>query len=390
VPVSPRSVLVPVVLLLALLGAATAHAADPGRWTEVKRSPIPIFYYQGVAADPAKSFFFDGIAVGLYRTDSALKETGKTDNVIPADVSDREGYNHIGDIAYDGAEGGRVLLPMECYVPKGPNGGNTCGTGSIAVADPKTLTWRYYVKLDPQFIKKAMWCEVTPDGRLLWTQQGDDLLAYATSDIVKANAAPGGKQLKPVKTLKNAVPPSGITGAAFLDDRLYVAGAQDSTYQVWSIDTRDGSKRLEIERQVFGESEGLVAVDAFGGALHWIITPVDSQGRPSTYGGNVLISFKANRGVRPTPALSLEASKTTVRAGKRTKFRFLVKKTVGTLTLPGAGATITVAGKTLTADGQGRASVTLTFAKAGSQSVVARLTGVRSAKTKITVQAKRR
>src|SRR5829696_9166711 len=153
---TPRSVLLPAMFLVALLAAAPSHAADPGRWTEVRRSPIPIFYYQGVAADPAKNFFFDGINVGLYRTDAALNETGKSDNVVPADVSTREGYNHIGDIAYDLREGGRVLLPMECYVPRGPNGGNTCGTGSIGVANPETLAWRYYVKLDPQDIKKAM------------------------------------------------------------------------------------------------------------------------------------------------------------------------------------------------------------------------------------------
>jgi hypothetical protein len=372
-------------LSLAVLAAAPAPAgaADPGRWAEVARSPIPIFYYQGVAADPAKNFYFDGIAVGLYRTDPALKETGKTDNVIPNDVSSREGYNHIGDIAFDAREGGRVLLPMECYVPGQPNGGNTCGTGSIAVANPKTLTWRYYVKLDPQFIKKAMWCEVSPDGELLWTQQGDDLLAYAMSDITQANAAPAGKQLKPVRTLKNAVPPSGITGAAFVDDRLYVAGAQDSTYQVWSIDVRDGSRTLEIERQVFGESEGLVNVEAFGGALHWIITPIDSKGRPSTYGGNVLITFKARKGVRPKPVASITASRTSAKAGKRTKITFTVKRTVGTLTLPATGAKVAFAGRTLTTDARGRATAVVALKKSASASV--RLPGARTAKVTVRV-----
>ena len=387
---TPRSVLLPAMFLLALLAAAPSHAADPGRWTEVRRSPIPIFYYQGVAADPAKNFFFDGINVGLYRTDASLNETGKSDNVVPADVSTREGYNHIGDIAYDLREGGRVLLPMECYVPRGPNGGNTCGTGSIGVANPETLAWRYYVKLDPQDIKKAMWCEVSPDGELLWTQQDKDLLAYDIGDIVKANAAPSGRQLRPVERLAGAVPPSGITGAAFVDDRLFVAGSQDATYQVWSIDVRDGSKRLEIERQVFGESEGLASVESLGGVLHWIITPVDSKGRPSTYGGNVLITFKANAGVRPTPALTIESSRTSATAGKRTKFRFLVKRVVGTLTLPAAGAKVSFAGKSLTADAKGRASVTLTLSTARTQSAVARLAGARTAKTKISVSAKKR
>jgi hypothetical protein len=381
--VSPRALLIPAALLLALLTAAPASAADPGRWTEVRRSPIPIFYYQGVAADPAGRFFFDGIAVGLYRTNAALKETGKTDNVIPADVSGREGYNHIGDIAYDTREGGRVLLPMECYVPGAPGGANTCGTGSIAVASPKTLKWLYYVKLDPQDIKKAMWCEVSPDGELLWTQQDKDLLAYSMDDISKANAAPSGKQLRPVRRLAGAVPPSGITGAAFVDDRLYVAGSQDSTYQVWSIDVTRGTRRLEIERQVFGESEGLVSVDALGGTLHWIITPIDSKGRPATYTGNVLITFKAKKGVRPAPTLGVAPSPSRVRAGKRTKFRFVVQRKVGTLTLPAAGAKVSFAGKTLTTDDQGRATATLALSR--TESVVARLSGARSARATVRV-----
>ena len=28
-----------------------------------------------------------------------------------------------------------MLLPLECYYPGQPNGGNTCQTGSLAVAD---------------------------------------------------------------------------------------------------------------------------------------------------------------------------------------------------------------------------------------------------------------
>ena len=47
------------------------------------------------------------------------------------------------------ADGGRILLPLECYYPGTPGGANTCQTGSIGVADPDTLQWQYYVKLDP-------------------------------------------------------------------------------------------------------------------------------------------------------------------------------------------------------------------------------------------------
>jgi hypothetical protein len=382
--VSRSRVLAPAVLLLALLAAApAAHAADPGRWVEVRSSPIPIFYYQGVAVDPARNFFFDGISWGLYRTDPALKETGKTDRVIPEDVTTREGYNHVGDIAYDTAEGGRVLLPLECYYPGTRPSANTCGTGAIGVADPRTLKQRYYVKLDPQDIKKAMWNEVSPDGKLLWTQQDNDLLAYSMRDVTQANAAPGGKLLRPVRKLAGAVPPTGITGAVFVDDRLYVAGADDSLYQVWSIDVRDGSRRLEIEKQVFGESEGLAAIDAFGGHLHWIITPIDSKGRPSTYGGNVLVTFKARKGVRPTPVASIVASRATVRAGKRTKVTFTVKRTVGTLTLPAAGAAVRFAGRTFTTDAKGRATAVVALTKRTSASV--RLPGARTAKVTVGV-----
>ena len=51
---------------------------------------------------------------------ASLKQTGPVDPVIPPLVSATEGYNHVGDIGY---QGGRVLLPLECYTPGGPNGG---------------------------------------------------------------------------------------------------------------------------------------------------------------------------------------------------------------------------------------------------------------------------
>ena len=126
-----------VLLLLATcVAAAPARAADPGRWHVTGTTTLPLLYYQGVTVDPARNFYFDGIFVGLYRTNPGFTETGRTADVIPPDVHTSEGYNHIGDISWDRAEGGRVLLPLECYVPGGPNGGNPCLHGSIGVADP--------------------------------------------------------------------------------------------------------------------------------------------------------------------------------------------------------------------------------------------------------------
>jgi hypothetical protein len=262
---------------------ASALGADPGRWIETGHSPVPLEYFQGVTTDRGGNFYFDGIQVGLYRTDPLLVETARRESGIPVDVYLREGYNHIGDITWDKREGGRLLLPLECFIPFF---GNTCKTGSIGVADPETLAWRYYVKLDKAFIDKAMWAEVSPNGRLLWTSSGsgDDLLAYRVKDIAAHNAAPDAAPLRPVRVLAGAVPPSGITGAAFYGKRLFVAGQRGGPFRVWSIDLRDGSRRLEIEKQVIGESEGLEVVDALGGALHWLITPFQTGGRPPTYG----------------------------------------------------------------------------------------------------------
>ena len=102
------------------------------------------------------------------------------------------------------------------------------GTGSFAVADPSTLAWRYYVKLDPAYIDKAMFAEVSPNGKLLWTSNGGlngghDLLAYDMSEITAANAAPDGPLLKPAIVLRNAVPPGGVTGATFYKHQFLVA-----------------------------------------------------------------------------------------------------------------------------------------------------------------------
>src|SRR5215204_2978703 len=224
-----------VLVVAGLAAPAGARAADPGRWAVSATTSLPLVYYQGVTVDAARNLYFDGIYVGLYRTTAAFAETGRNDDVIPPDVHLREGYNHIGDISWDRREGGRVLLPLECYVPGGPNGGNPCLHGSIGVADPGTLQWRYHVKLDPAEIPKAMWNEVSPDGTLVWTSSGADVLAYRAADISLANAAPAHAPIHSVRRLEGAVPPTGITGATFVDGRMLVAGQNGKTFRVYSI-----------------------------------------------------------------------------------------------------------------------------------------------------------
>jgi hypothetical protein len=286
--------------LLALVAwgatATAAPAADPGRWVETGYSPVPFEYFQGVTSDRHENLWFDGFFSGLYRTDPELNEQARNFNAIPFEVSKEEGYNHIGDISWDRHEHGRILLPLECYFPII---GNFCGTGAIGVADPETLAWRYYVKLDPAFINKAMWTEASPNGKLLWTSSGsgDDLLAYDMDDITASNATPGGTPPTPVRILDGAVPPIGITGATFDKHRLLVAGGRGSLFQVWAIDLSDGSRELEIEKTVSGESEGLDMVKSLGGELHWLITPLLAGGRPPTYGPtSALVHFERAKG----------------------------------------------------------------------------------------------
>jgi hypothetical protein len=300
--------------------AAGPAAADPGRWRATGVSRIPLEYYQGVTSDPLGHLWFDGVFAGLYRADARLREHGRNDTVIPPAVTAAEGYNHVGDISWDAADGGRILLPLECYYPGRPGGENSCGTGSIGVADPGTLRWRYSVKLDPAEIAKAMWVEASPDGRLLWTSAGGDLLAYRASDVTRARAAPGGAPIRAVRRLPGAVPAEGITGAAFYGDRLLVASQQDSAFRVWSIDLRSGARQLEIERTIAGESEGLVVTDALGGTLHWIVTPLDPAGRPPTYPppGNVLLHFTARA---PRARLRLSARPRQLRVGHPARVR---------------------------------------------------------------------
>ena len=133
-----------------------------------------------------------------------------------------------------------MLLPLECFSPGLPGGPNTCGTGSIGVADPETLAWRYYVKLDPADIKKAMWAEVSPDGTLAL-----DLLRTTTCSptgpptSAPQTLRPARPPIRPVRRLAGAVPPSGITGATFYQGRLFVAGQGAGAFQVWSIDVDD-------------------------------------------------------------------------------------------------------------------------------------------------------
>jgi hypothetical protein len=376
---------------LALVWTPSAEAADPGRWTQTGATSIPLYYYQGVTSDPGRNFYFNGVHVGLYRTDSRLHETARNDDVIPPSVHTSENYNHIGDTSYDPGEGGRILLPLECYYPPA---GNTCKTGSIGVANPRTLQWHYYVKLDAE-TPKAMWVERSPDGSLLWTSVENDLLAYQTSDVNPLNAAPTGPRIKAVKRLRNVVPPTGITGAVFHRGRLYVAGQEGQLFQVWSLDLGTGHRRLEIERHIVGESEGIDVMSTLGGSLHWMVQPYNEQSIP-TYGvtNGTLLHFvsrsaRSRRGQSRRSRLRLKVRPRRTRAGRRTRFRFKVTARVRGKRRLVRGVRIRLAGRRARTNRRGRARIRLRFNRPGRYRVRARKKGMRGASKWVRVRPTR-
>ena len=286
--------LVLVVVLVTAVACPPATAKDPGRWLLTGATSVPVPYWQGLTSDPAeRRVFFAGVFEGLWRTTSLLKQTAGVPGAIPPAVKTSEGYNHIGDPTWNPDEGGRVLLPLECFTP---GIGNTCATGSFGVADPDTLGFRYYVKLDPAEIPKAMWAETSPDGALIWTSSGADLLAYRSYDVSPANAAPVAAPIRAVSRLAGAVPPSGITGAVFHRGRLLLAGEMGGSYQIWSVDADNGQRRLELETSLCGESEGLDIIYTLGGRLHWLIAPFDPGCELSFGPTGALLHFVRRRG----------------------------------------------------------------------------------------------
>ena len=329
---------------LALVVPATqAMAADPGRWRPTGRSAIPLEYFQGMTSDPDRRVWFDGVFAGLYRTDPRLRERSRREVAIPPEVTAATGYNHIGDPTWDAREGGRILLPLECYTPGAPGGSNTCRRGAIGVADPDTLRWRYHVELDPSEIAKVMWAEVSPDGRLVWTSSGADLLAYRTAAI--SRTASLGPPLRAAARLAGAVPPSGITGAAFFGERLLVSGRSDAGFEVASIDLGDGTRRLEIQRPALLESEGLDVAGVLGGVLHWIVRPASGQ-------GNVLLHF---RPTAPPGVMRLSARPSVLSPGRRTRVRFRATHTGR----PAPGVLVRAAGRWVRTGAAGTAGMTL-------------------------------
>jgi hypothetical protein len=299
----------PMIVVGALAGWLAAPALAGWKLNSTTRASIA--YNQGITFDPsldasvdptARNFFFGGVrstsSSGLYRTTSTLSRTASNTALIPQTT---QGYNHVGDLTFDpynrsSTDTGkpRVLVPLECYDPN-KNPSNTCGSGAFGVVDPNHLSFSYYVRLYTPQIQKAMWVEISPDGKWIWTSSGADLLVYNAADVNKVRAD---NQLTGVwgglggKRLAALLPSGAVTGAAFYAGRLFLALNRGTYFQVVSYGfttASDGSPALDsnpptIEITVTkssanNESEGLAVTDALNGSyplagvLHWQMLP---------------------------------------------------------------------------------------------------------------------
>ena len=342
-------------LLVATLGTALlagdALAADPGRWVVTSNLTLPAWYRQGLASDPATNdVFFAGSFEGLYRTRN-LVETLRNANAIPRDVKNRERYNHIGDIAWDAAEGGRLLLPLEGYDPFGGADTNPGDTGSVGVVDPKTLAWKYYVKLDPAEIPKAMWFATDPAG-LLWTQYERDLIAYNLADVNPANAAPSGPPIRAVRRLPTVLPEGAAGGAVYHEGRLLIPGLIDGVNRVISVNLTTGVVETEAERPTAHEPEGMDIGPYADGLLHWAKAP-----------GFGLSSTELTNLVPAGSKLRLTLSRSRVRAARRARIVATVRVLAGGHAIPIRSVEVRLAGRRARTDARGRARLTVKLAR---------------------------
>ncbi len=363
-------------MLVAILAlASSASARDPGRWLLTGASSVPNDYWQGITSDPSDGqLFFIGPFQGLWQTSPQLAQTAGVSQAIPKELTKSIGYDHVGDPTWLNGEGGRIVLPMECYKPNA-DPSNTCGKGAFGIADPQTLAFRYYVQLDPKFIPKAMWAETSPDGKLIWTSSGDDLIAYRASQVIRANAAPSGPQLKPVKTLPNAVPPTGVSGAVFRHGQLLIAGESNHDYDVWAVNPKTGDGKLKLEQHLCGESEGLDLFSGLGGRLHWLIAPSDDSGCTLTFGPTSALLHFVKRPARERYSVQPHRVRVSGNSGSsEEKVDVYVRVTRGG-GKPVHGATVRFADGRARTDRRGKATVSTTLETPGRFAVYARKGG---------------
>jgi hypothetical protein len=356
-------------LVAAMAAPATASAADPGLWIKTSQLTKPATFRQGLASDPATgNVFFSGSFSGITLThDERVLKTNF--NAIPKDVANREQYNHIGDIAFDPGEGGRILLPLESYAPLQPDT-NPSKTASIGVMAAGTLAWKYYVKLDPSEINKAQWVATDPAHGLVWTIGDTSLLAYNIADINPANAAPNAAPIHSVKRFDNILP-DGAGGAVVIGDRIYLSQLVNHVDRVISLDLTTGASQVEIEIPGDLEQEGLDTGPYLDGFLHWELVP--GAGLSNTQ----VLNF-VPKGAR----LALTLTPARVKAGKKAKLSATATVVTNGDKIPLRGVEVRLAGKHAKTGAQGRTTLTVKLTR-GKYRAQAFYKGLRTATARL-------
>ncbi len=360
------------VACLPAVGASHARAADPGLWRLSHVDRIPSAYQQGLAPDGAGRVFWAGARSGVYRGDEKLTEQLNLRQAIPAFVREADGLDQIGDPTWDLSQGGRLLLPLSCQPGGAPGEPAGCPRAALAVMD-RALIWRYRVPLDPGEITTMTWAEAAPTGDLVWTSSGRDLLGYRTADIAPASGVRSAAPLRATRRLRDVAPAGGVSGATFFGGRLLLASRDAGRFQVWSVDVRDGHSpdvRLEIERSVAGEPEGLGVFDGRGGMLHWVVAPLTVAGVKPTYraGANALLSF--------VPAgesgLDLTVQRRQLRAGRPAAINVRVRQRFAGRTRAVSGAIVSAGRHSVRTGDDGAAELRVRPASSGTLRVTAR------------------
>jgi hypothetical protein len=211
-------------------------------------------------------------------------------------------------------------------------------------------------------------------------------------DISKAHAAPSHAPIHAVKRLPNALPPHGISGAAFFDGRLYASEKRhgDDKLRVWSIDVKSGDRRLEIAKRVAnGEPEGLDVFDALGGTLHWMIQR-NSIGPSYRWANGLLLNF-VPRGEEPSTKpvrlarIRLSVSPDHVASGQQVQLVFTAVARVAGKLYPVDKATVTIGKRSAVTDVNGKVTIPFSSTSVGDHVATAARANLRDSSATVRV-----
>jgi hypothetical protein len=249
---------------------------------------------------------------------------------------------------------------------------------------------------------------VTPDGTAyaVW----NEIKSESSSVIALSRSGDGGRSWSPASTvaavpsqafLPNvAVMPDGTVGVTYDDFRGDREGDGQLTTNVWFTHSHNGGtswreQRLagpfdmlqapetsstEVAGRFLGDYQGLVGLHDGFGALYAQARPAAQEGPSDVFFSRVCVSCGLRLAVRPRR----------VRAGRRTRFRFLVTERRGGHTRRVRGATVRFAGRRVRTNRRGRATLRLRMGGLGRRRARASKAGHRSARATVRVLPRQR